>query len=61
MAVSGGSKEDHLAEAEHLLALAQETHPDDEVTTADLLVGAGSQLRFADDPQTALAVLWRAY
>lgn len=61
MAVSGGSTDDHRAAAEHLVTLAQEMHPDDEVSTGDLLVAAGGQFRFADDPQRALDVLWRAY
>lgn len=61
IAVSGGSAADHRAAAEHLLALAKEAHPDDEISTADLLVAAGGQFRFADDPQRALDVLWRAH
>lgn len=61
MAVSRGSTEDHRAAAAHLVALAQEVHPDDEVSTGDLLAAAGEQFRFADDPQRALEVLWRAY
>jgi len=61
IAVSGGSAADHRAAAEHLLALAKEAHPDDEISTADLLVAAGGQLRFADDPERAIDVLWRAH
>ncbi|MGI8947522.1 MAG: hypothetical protein ACR2FV_06025 [Ornithinimicrobium sp.] len=61
IAVSGGSKDDHRAAAKHLVTLAQETHPDDEMSAADLLVAAGGQFRFAEDPERAVDVLWRAY
>ncbi len=59
--VAFGSEEDHRATAEHLIELAQESHPDDDVSAQELLVSAGSQFRFAGDAQRALDVLWQAH
>lgn len=59
--VALGSDEDHRATAEHLIELAQTSHPDDDVSAQDLLVLAGSQLRFAGDSQRAVDVLWQAH
>lgn len=59
--VTGGSPADHRLAAEHIVALAQEQHPEDEVDTADLFVAAGEQFRFANEPELAQEVLWRAH
>lgn len=59
--VALGTKEEHRATAEHLIELARESHPDDEVDPQDLLVSAGSQFRFAGDAQRAQEVLWHAH
>ncbi|MGB3186066.1 MAG: hypothetical protein WBG36_00745 [Ornithinimicrobium sp.] len=55
------SEEEHRATAERLIELSRESHPDDEVSPQDLLVSAGSQLRFAGDLQRAQEVLWQAH
>ena len=54
------SPDEHRVLAEKLLAWAEEVHPDDEPTTAELLSAAGWQHDLAGDTDGALAVFRRA-
>lgn len=55
-----GTSEEHRAAATRLMSLATERHPDDEVTTADLLVRAGEELGLAGDHRAAVDLCRRA-